>query len=201
MLSHPIFLILHQVSLRLLTGFDQFVLDPLSGDLRVAPNSTLLDFGSRVFEHTYLIEIEAFDSHLPVPHVARTNVTVFARPLPSTLRNEEAVLIVDPVDGLDVELPEHYRGQTPLRLGQFSVRNAPVGSSHRLVCNRSGFPVFRIRLYSCSLEWFYFPGVSGPHACSSDTYTQAFTLLSLSHTYRHSLLLPVRINLFYPSSF
>ncbi|THD27797.1 Protocadherin Fat 1 [Fasciola hepatica] len=121
------------VSLRLLSGFDQFVLDPVSGDLRVAPNSTLLDFGSRVFEHTYLVEVEAFDSHLPVPHIARTNVTVFARPLPSTLRNEDANLIVDPANGLDVELTEHYRGSGPLRLGQFSVRNAPIGSSHRYI--------------------------------------------------------------------
>ncbi|CAH8544066.1 unnamed protein product, partial [Dicrocoelium dendriticum] len=109
-----------------------FTVDSHTGRLLVAPNSSLLNLHSLFVERTYLLVVEAFDTHLPHPHVTRANVTVFAQISPD-LRGPGHTLIVDPEDGLDVSFPEHYNGNEPLFLGQLSVRDAPVGAIHKFV--------------------------------------------------------------------
>ncbi|KAF7255309.1 hypothetical protein EG68_08025 [Paragonimus skrjabini miyazakii] len=109
-----------------------FTLDALTGHLRVAANSSLLDQNLPTLERNFLVVVEAYDCHKPKPHVARVNVTVFAQ-LPSPSAGDSTPLIVDPEGGLDVNLVEHYAGHEPLRLGLLKVRNAPVGAIYRFI--------------------------------------------------------------------
>ncbi|KAF8568835.1 hypothetical protein P879_01813 [Paragonimus westermani] len=109
-----------------------FTLDALTGRLRVAPNSSLLNHNLPMPERNFLVMVEAYDCHKPKPHVARINVTVFTQ-LSSPSAGDSTPLIIDPEGGLDVNLVEHYAGHEPLRLGQLKVRNAPVGAIYRFI--------------------------------------------------------------------
>ncbi|KAF6778791.1 hypothetical protein AHF37_02804 [Paragonimus kellicotti] len=109
-----------------------FTLDALTGHLRVAPNSSLLNQNLPTPGRNFLVVVEAYDCHKPKPHVARVNVTVFAQ-LPSPSTGDTTPLIIDPEDGLDVNLVEHYAGHEPLHLGRLKVRNAPVGAIYRFI--------------------------------------------------------------------
>ncbi|CAL8080614.1 unnamed protein product [Calicophoron daubneyi] len=112
-------------------GVEHFVLHPKTGELRVAPNSTLLNTAS-LLEHNFLIEVEAIDSHHPLPHQAFINVTIFAR-LAHPASSDHTTLVIEPEGGLDVKLVEHFHSPEPFRLGQLAVRDALVGAVHRFV--------------------------------------------------------------------
>ncbi|TGZ60509.1 hypothetical protein CRM22_008469 [Opisthorchis felineus] len=114
---------------------DLFAIDSKSGKLSVAPNSTLLNSPTLQREYNFLVEVEAFDQHRPVPHSTHTNVTIFAQLPASSSGNDhhQTSLIIEPEGGLDVVLVEHYSKPKPLRLGQLFVRNAPVGAIYRFV--------------------------------------------------------------------
>lgn len=113
------------------------MLHPVSGELRVSPNASFLQPGLTQREYHFFLQVEARDSYRPMAHTARTNLTVYARfaPVGGGGSDGSTTLVVEPVDGLDVYLVEHYRprdpGDAPLHLGQLTVRNAPVGAVHR----------------------------------------------------------------------
>ncbi|VEL26294.1 unnamed protein product [Protopolystoma xenopodis] len=77
---------------------------------------------------SYVLNIEAVDSANP-PHRTRTNLTVFPRLLTTwedyqlqKQQSDPKQLSVFPRDGLDVYLEEHFVSDSPLRLGQLTVK-------------------------------------------------------------------------------
>ncbi|VDP97227.1 unnamed protein product, partial [Trichobilharzia regenti] len=95
-------------------GVEHFTLDENTGLLHVAPNSSLSEiiintptsFLSR--DQTFFLHIEAWDSHKLIAHIGRSNVTIYVRSVHPM--RESKPLILDPVDGLHVEVKEHYVG-------------------------------------------------------------------------------------------
>ncbi|CAH8521239.1 unnamed protein product [Schistosoma turkestanicum] len=117
-------------------GAEHFTLDENDGILRVASNSTLslTNISYSPFslnDQVYFLYVEAWDNHQPIAHVSRSNVTIFVR-CSSSVR-EFQTLIIDPVDGLYVEIEEHFNGPDLLKLGQLSVRNSPIGTIYKFI--------------------------------------------------------------------
>ncbi|CAI2730250.1 unnamed protein product [Schistosoma spindalis] len=117
-------------------GAEHFTLDENDGILRVASNSTLslTNVSYSPFslnDQVFFLHVEAWDNHKPIAHVSRSNVTIFVRC--STSVQESQTLVIDPVDGLHVEVEEHFAGPDLLKLGQLSVRNSPIGRIYRFI--------------------------------------------------------------------
>ncbi|CAH8598664.1 unnamed protein product [Schistosoma rodhaini] len=117
-------------------GAEHFTLGEKDGILRVASNSTLslTNVSYSPFslnDQVFFLHVEAWDNHKPIAHVSRSNVTIFVRC--STSVQESQTLVIDPVDGLYVEVEEHFAGPDLLKLGQLSVRNSPIGRIYRFV--------------------------------------------------------------------
>ncbi|CAH8556143.1 unnamed protein product [Heterobilharzia americana] len=116
-------------------GAEHFTIDENDGLLRVAPNSSLskinIPHSFSSSDQAFFLHVEAIDNHKPIPHISRSNITIFVRSV-HTVR-EPKTLIIDPVDGLNVEVEEHYAGSELLKLGQLSVRNSPVGTIYRFI--------------------------------------------------------------------
>ncbi|CAH8550608.1 unnamed protein product [Schistosoma mattheei] len=117
-------------------GAEHFTLDENDGILRVASNSTLsltnVSYSPcSLNDQVFFLHVEAWDNHKPIAHVSRSNVTIFVRC--STSVQESQTLVIDPVDGLYVEVEEHFAGPDLLKLGQLSVRNSPIGRIYRFI--------------------------------------------------------------------
>uniref|UniRef100_A0A5K4FEY1 Cadherin n=1 Tax=Schistosoma mansoni TaxID=6183 RepID=A0A5K4FEY1_SCHMA len=117
-------------------GAEHFTLGEKDGILRVASNSTLslTNVSYSPFslnDQVFFLHVEAWDNHKPIAHVSRSNVTIFVRC--STSVQESQTLVIDPVDGLYVEVEEHFAGPDLLKLGQLSVRNSPIGRIYRFI--------------------------------------------------------------------
>ncbi|TNN21015.1 Fat-like cadherin-related tumor suppressor, partial [Schistosoma japonicum] len=109
-------------------GAEHFILGEYDGILRVASNSSLslINVSYSLNDQVFFLHVEAWDDHKPIPHVSHANVTIFVRC--STSVRESQLLIIDPIDGLNVEVEEHFTTSDPFELGQLSVRNPPVGA-------------------------------------------------------------------------
>ncbi|VDK32290.1 unnamed protein product [Dibothriocephalus latus] len=91
-----------------------FQMEPSTGQLLVSES---LATSTNPEERQFQLQIEATDRN--AVHITLHNVSVFLRS-PSTKR-----LVIEPENGLNISLVEHFNSSTPHYLGYLYVRNAP----------------------------------------------------------------------------